>query len=305
MSELSHSLQSAHGGFSVMPTCKCNAHDCINYDGVILDDDTARQHAIDDNYQYTSRMSDAAPEVTMDDITAYLKSTTLSCVPFQANQPPGGGLWVRSRPKSKDQRGALGVEDSPPLQEMRDILEGQLFCQFKGPGSLHSFIGEGERRYVFSLGFDSFNTRVNNLMEKKSMGIISLLCLNLPPLIQYKPENILLAGIVPGRKEPPLEGLNHYLKPLIDELCEFWEGAHFTRTDKGLNGRRVQCALVAVVCDIPAVRKTAGLATANFGLGQRKSPRAGNDNGLTGFFHSVGPGEPPDDPQTRRLKSHS
>ncbi|KJA14254.1 hypothetical protein HYPSUDRAFT_208847 [Hypholoma sublateritium FD-334 SS-4] len=32
--------------------------------------------------------------------------------------------------------------------------------------------------------------------------------------MRYKPENMFLAGVVPGPHEPPLTALNHYLTPL-------------------------------------------------------------------------------------------
>ena len=41
--------------------------------------------------------------------------------------------------------------------------------------------------------------------------------------MRYKPENMFLAGVIPGPKEPPLTALNHYLKPLVDDLIDFWE----------------------------------------------------------------------------------
>jgi hypothetical protein len=45
-------------------------------------------------------------------------------------------------------------------------------------------------------------------------------CLNLPPSIRYKPENMYLAGIVPGPEEPKLEMLNHYQDPLITNMLQ-------------------------------------------------------------------------------------
>ncbi|KAK0436316.1 uncharacterized protein EV420DRAFT_1652615 [Desarmillaria tabescens] len=111
-----------------MPTCKCNAYGCINFDdGVILDNETARQHAIDDNYQYASQIRDAALEATIEDVTAYLASTTLSDMPFQTSQSPGGRAWARSYPKSEDQRGALGDEvPAPFLPPPRYTVSDQL-----------------------------------------------------------------------------------------------------------------------------------------------------------------------------------
>ncbi|PBK80990.1 hypothetical protein ARMGADRAFT_893123, partial [Armillaria gallica] len=82
--------------------------------------------------------------------------------------------------------------------EMRDIFDGQILREFKGPDGLHFSIGNGEGRYVFSLGCDFFNPHGNKQAgKKKSIGILSLVCLNLPPDLRYKPENMFLAGIIP------------------------------------------------------------------------------------------------------------
>ena len=44
-----------------------------------------------------------------------------------------------------------------------------------------------------------------------SSGIIAAACLNLPLEIRYKPENMYLAGVITGPKEPRLTELNHYM----------------------------------------------------------------------------------------------
>ncbi|TFK19200.1 hypothetical protein FA15DRAFT_601974 [Coprinopsis marcescibilis] len=68
-----------------------------------------------------------------------------------------------------------------------------------------------------------------------------------------------LVGMIPGPNEPPLETINHYFTPLVNELLEFWKhGVYLSRTYRHPQGRRVRCALVAIVCDLPGSRKTAG-----------------------------------------------
>ena len=39
-----------------------------------------------------------------------------------------------------------------------------------------------------------------------------------------------LAGIIPGPKEPHLDLVQPYLRPLIDSFLEFWAGVFFTQT---------------------------------------------------------------------------
>jgi hypothetical protein len=71
---------------------------------------------------------------------------------------------------------------------------------------------------------DFFNPLTNKQAGKKSsIGIISVVCVNLPPSLRYKAENMFLAGVIPGPNEPPLTAVNHYLSSLIDEFHLFWD----------------------------------------------------------------------------------
>ncbi|KDR74582.1 hypothetical protein GALMADRAFT_49643, partial [Galerina marginata CBS 339.88] len=90
---------------------------------------------------------------------------------------------------------------------------------------------------------------------------ISLACLNLPPDERYKPENMFLAGIIPGPKEPPLNALNHYLMLLINDFLDFWAGVWFSCTHLYPSGCLIRCALIALICDLPGARKAAGFAS--------------------------------------------
>ena len=108
------------------------------------------------------------------------------------------------------------TNSSTPSKEMKDIFDGEILRNFKGfDGQLFTTSGE-EGRYVFSLCVDYFNLLGNKQAgKKKSIGLISLVCLNLPPDMRYKPENMFLFGIIPGPSEPLLTSLNHYLCPLV------------------------------------------------------------------------------------------
>jgi hypothetical protein len=148
---------------------------------------------------------------------------------------------------------------------MKDIFDGDMLRNFKGYDGQHFSISEGEGRYIFSLCVDFFNPLGNKQAgKKKSIGLISLVCLNLPPDMRYKLENMFLFGVVPGPKEPPLACLNHYLHYLIDEFLEFWfPRVRFSRTSNHYYGKVVQCALICVVSDLLAARKTNGFAAVN------------------------------------------
>jgi len=125
--------------------------------------------------------------------------------------------------------------------EMEDILDGEILRNFEGPDGKHFSIGGTEGRYVFSLGMDFFNPLGNKQAgKKKSVGMISLVCLNLPIELRYRPENMFLLGVIPGPKEPPLACLNHYLTPVVDALGDFWSpGVQYSRTNDYYYGRVV------------------------------------------------------------------
>lgn len=171
-----------------------------------------------------------------------------------------GGLLSRSGFEEKMDN---AWAPSTPLKEMDDIFDAEVLQNFKGFDCRHFGAGGEEGRYVFSLCVDYFNPLGNKQAGKKrSIGLISLLCLNLPREMRYRPENMFLFGIIPGPNEPPLACLNHYLRPLVDVLLEFWfTGIRFSRTCVYYYGRVVRCALICVVCDLPAARKINGFAS--------------------------------------------
>ena len=45
---------------------------------------------------------------------------------------------------------------------------------------------------------------------------------NIPPCLSLKNENLMLALIVPGRRQ--VKNMDVYLQPLVDELKELWDG---------------------------------------------------------------------------------
>ena len=153
----------------------------------------------------------------------------------------------------------------PPDGHLNDVFQGSVIREFKGPDKGRHFSVYGPQdagRYLFSLGADFFNPLRNIAAGKKiSLGIIAVICLSLPIHLRYKPENIFLAGIIPGPKEPRLDLVQPYLRPLIDSFLEFWAGVFFTQTLLKRLGRLIFCALVLIICDLPAARKFAGFAS--------------------------------------------
>ena len=145
-----------------------------------------------------------------------------------------------------------------------DIFEAEYLRTFEGPKPGTLFVDrQGGGRYAFSLNVDFFAVEGMRVRAASaSAGIISLACLNLPPDIRFKPENMYVS-IIPPPKEPHLTEVNHYLKPLMDDMVPSWEkGIRFSRTALHPGGRTTHSAIVASVMDLPAARKTAGMSAA-------------------------------------------
>lgn len=157
----------------------------------------------------------------------------------------------------------LDKEDSDILTS---ILQGEVIRDFRGLDGQHFRFAStpGEGRYVFSAGVDWYNPLGNKASGRQlSLGVITMMCLNLPLEIRNRPENVFVVGIIPGPGETTQQNLNAYLSPWVDRLLELWDpGVFFTRTCVFPQGRLVRCALVCVVCDLPAARKMAGCASA-------------------------------------------
>lgn len=83
-----------------------------------------------------------------------------------------------------------------------------------------------------------------------------MVVMNLPREERFKPENVMVIGIIPGPKEPKLH-INSFLQPLVDDLIDLWDGVLFNATKSG-NCEMFRAALLALSSDIPATRKCGG-----------------------------------------------
>lgn len=152
--------------------------------------------------------------------------------------------------------------------QMHDILQGRLAREFPGPiqgpgGTTYFFdTPEEESRYLLTLSVDWMNPYGKKAAGiSASVGVISLACINLPMSIRYKPENLILVGIIPGPHEPSLESVNHFLMPLVNDLLQLWNPGLTLPSRHGSSTNRViRAAVLAFVADLPASRKIAGNA---------------------------------------------
>jgi hypothetical protein len=62
-----------------------------------------------------------------------------------------------------------------------------------------------------------------NVVSQASCKGKCMVCMNLPLEIRYLPENMYLVGIIPGPFEPKGTDLNHYIRPIIDNMEIAWE----------------------------------------------------------------------------------
>ena len=81
------------------------------------------------------------------------------------------------------------------------------------------------------------------------VGGIYMNDLNLPRTEWYKTRWTMLIGLIPGPTEPK-SNINSYLKPLVDDLIELWNGVLLE-----IDGNVLHAVLIVVSCDLPATRK--------------------------------------------------
>ena len=87
-----------------------------------------------------------------------------------------------------------------------------------------------------------------------STGSVAMVCLNLPPSLQYKAENLFLAVVMP--KEPLVEEVGNYMESLVEMVDKSWKNStKFAQTKSSEHGSTEHLMLAVVVADLPASRK--------------------------------------------------
>ena len=99
-----------------------------------------------------------------------------------------------------------------------DVYDGAVWKQFQTYDG-HPFLSL-TGNLAFQLNIEWFNPFKHT---QHSEGAIYLSILNLPRTERYLQENIILVGVIPGPKEPPLH-LNTFLEPLVNDLKNLWTG---------------------------------------------------------------------------------
>ena len=131
---------------------------------------------------------------------------------------------------------------------MDDIYDGRIWKKFE------HYLNDS---FGLALGCDWFQP-FKHISD--SVGALYLVILNLPREERFKPENIILVGVIPGPKEPEIT-INSFLAPLIRELLALWDGIQLSCTIPGQPSCiTIRACLLCVSCDLPAVRKLCGFA---------------------------------------------
>lgn len=170
--------------------------------------------------------------------------------------------WLLSRPAIEEE--VYKAFRRSRKGQMEDMWDAGHLCRIllkKGERFLPGPIDE--TRLAFSFSMDSFNPyHMKEAKQTVSSTAIWLVLLNLPSHLRYRPENMFLAGIIPGPRKPSLSDVNHSIRLLVDILLEFFDpGVWYSRTAKHRNCHRVRAILVPVVSDMPAARQAGGFAS--------------------------------------------
>ncbi|KDN33769.1 hypothetical protein RSAG8_13144, partial [Rhizoctonia solani AG-8 WAC10335] len=191
----------------------------------------------------------------------------------------GGSVWMRPRKRYSHQTleewlsfflNRPGIEDliegvRPKLQaDCTDFWGASYFNSFPGPGQKNFFDAKPEDlRLAFLIYHDFFNPFTNGMAAKqRSIGTVTMVCLNLPYPIRYNRENLYTTAIIPGPSEPSREQINNYIRPIAKNMKEhYYPGVWIARTNKYPNGRHVRSAAMVESMDLLASRSWGGLGS--------------------------------------------
>ena len=162
-----------------------------------------------------------------------------------------------------------------PTDYLGDILDGAVWKHFNS-SKLNNFLGS-PHCYLLTMNVDWFQPYKHSTY---SLVAIYLSVQNMPRQVRFKPENIILIGIIPDPHEPS-HTVNSYLTPLIIELQKAWNTGFTVPTPQGIQ-ITVKLALSCVACDIPGRRKVSGFLGHSADLGCNKCLKVFSDH-VDGF----------------------
>jgi hypothetical protein len=132
---------------------------------------------------------------------------------------------------------------------LTDVWDGTQWADWQNLGGRPFLSGDG---LALSLNLDWFTPFEG---RSYSVGVLFVVCLNLPRDVRYLRQNMILLGVIPGPSEP--SNLQPFLQPVVDELLQLYDGVSF-RTAEAPEGKVYRAALFMINSDIPAARKAGG-----------------------------------------------
>lgn len=132
-----------------------------------------------------------------------------------------------------------------------------MWTQVKDPYDTDRPFVQHDRSLTLALNVDWLKPFKN---AQYSSGAIYVVVNNLPRAKRFQPENTILVGVMPGRKEPETYDINNYFRPLVDELKQLYIGVGIPTYERP-TGVTVRAALLNTACDIPAARKVNGFTS--------------------------------------------
>lgn len=197
-----------------------------------------------------------------------LKYSRMKEVPIRQYAFQDLSEWISrllSRPSVEELLdGSLEESSKPfrPQEVVHDVYQSQLWKEFKGPDGKQFTSTSGN--LVFGMFVDGINPFGNKQSgHHASITFVVLVCLTLPFRVRFLPENIFLAGVAPGPREPSLEQMNWILRPVVTQLQKLWSpGLLVSQTHSYKDGRLIKAALLPFIADIPAIRRSLGFPSA-------------------------------------------
>ncbi|EJF56722.1 hypothetical protein DICSQDRAFT_70886 [Dichomitus squalens LYAD-421 SS1] len=150
----------------------------------------------------------------------------------------------------------------PPPGIFHSIQDSRRWKALQGADGEPFFGPQGghELRIAVILHVNWFSASSSAFSASYSSGAISFSIPNLPPVLRYRVENLILSAMTDGPKEPDAEELQHWLELVVDDLLVLFYLGIFAPTESRKEGRRMRVALVCTCADHPAMCKAAGFA---------------------------------------------
>lgn len=149
---------------------------------------------------------------------------------------------------------------------LSDLYDATGFYDFKATPSETPFVLQSDYNLLLSLNVDWFSP----FKSSHSVGCIYLTIHNLPKQCgRDLKQNMILVGVIPGPKEPPLTAINNYLAPMVNDLKVLLEGVvmKMVMQDGTVQYHKVRACLYSVSSDLPATKKLAASMSFNSGYG--------------------------------------